>query len=221
MIRIATTLLFAASIALTPYGYSQEPNVAPTVEVNISLYNDAHVDDMVVAEAVTLATWIYGKVGVQTRWLNCSSSSVSSTTDGGCHEAFGPNHLSLRIVARATSIKYDTFGAAFLSLDGTGVYSDVFYDKIQRLSEEDSGVSPSCVLGHVLAHEVGHLLLGMNAHSVSGIMRAEWRKRELVQAQMGALLFLPEQAKSMRARLISLNSRGGTSRMSTRTAPKM
>src|SRR5205807_1906233 len=116
----------------------------------ISLYNDARIDDKVVEEAVVLATWLYRKAGVETTWLNCSSSRVSGITDPGCHEAFGPTHLTLRIMRRATTFASNSFGAAFLSSDGTGIYSDVFYDGIQRLGRQDSRVNPSCILGHVL-----------------------------------------------------------------------
>ena len=148
-------------------------------------------------------------------------NSISSIADPGCHEGFGPTHLTLRIVAQATTLRYATLGAAYPSSEGTGVYSDVFYDRIQRLSLQDRRVSPSCILGHVLAHEIGHLLLGLNAHSVTGIMRTRWREHELAQAAMGALLFLPEQGKLMRARLIPLNTREETARISTRSAPEM
>jgi hypothetical protein len=50
----------------------------------------------------------------------------------------------------------------------------------------------------VPAHELGHLLLGSNAHSCEGIMRPSWHGNELRAASMGALLFTPEQARSIR-----------------------
>jgi hypothetical protein len=30
------------------------------------------------------------------------------------------------------------------------------------------------MLGSVMAHEIGHLLLGSHAHAISGIMRGHW-----------------------------------------------
>jgi len=30
------------------------------------------------------------------------------------------------------------------------------------------------LLGRVTAHEIGHLLLGTNSHTLAGIMRAKW-----------------------------------------------
>jgi hypothetical protein len=53
------------------------------------------------------------------------------------------------------------------------------------------------VLGDVIAHELGHLLLGSNAHSSSGIMAAELDREKIKAAGMGRLGFSPEQAARM------------------------
>ena len=49
------------------------------------------------------------------------------------------------------------------------------------------------------SHEIGHLLLGLNAHSASGIMQAEWRREQLNRILKNQLVFTPAQAKIMRA----------------------
>jgi type IV secretory pathway TraG/TraD family ATPase VirD4 len=50
----------------------------------------------------------------------------------------------------------------------------------------------------VIAHEVGHLLLGSNSHSQSGIMIAQWHPAELQKLSMGRLLFTPDQIQKLR-----------------------
>ena len=50
-----------------------------------------------------------------------------------------------------------------------------------------------------MAHEVGHLLLGHNSHSVGGIMHVPWDQDELVTALRGRLLFHPAQVKQIQA----------------------
>ena len=67
----------------------------------------------------------------------------------------------------------------------------------QRASKQN----PAVLLGHVMAHEIAHLLLGTNSHSASGIMRAHWYAQELASADRGALLFTPDQARAMTERL--------------------
>ena len=59
------------------------------------------------------------------------------------------------------------------------------------------------ILGHVSAHEIGHLLLGPGAHGHDGIMRAGWSRQDLQQAAWGQLVFTDEESGRLRATLIS------------------
>jgi hypothetical protein len=52
-----------------------------------------------------------------------------------------------------------------------------------------------------MAHELGHLLLGMNSHSRQGIMQAHWTDQQLGQMSKGILKFDQRQAKAIGARL--------------------
>lgn len=54
------------------------------------------------------------------------------------------------------------------------------------------------MLGHLIAHEVGHLLLGQGSHSKKGIMLGDWLQTDLEKAAQGRLLFTDRQAKKMR-----------------------
>ena len=89
-----------------------------------------------------------------------------------------------------------------LSPEGTGYYSYVFQDRVEQLAR-DSHANRSEILGHVAAHEIGHLLLGSNAHSQMGIMCANWYGRQLRSAAMGTLLFTPQESQLIRAKLLS------------------
>lgn len=56
------------------------------------------------------------------------------------------------------------------------------------------------VLAHVMAHEIGHLLLPYG-HSSTGLMRANWDVADLRRAVYRQLKFTPEQAALIRAKL--------------------
>jgi hypothetical protein len=56
------------------------------------------------------------------------------------------------------------------------------------------------VLGHAIAHELGHLLIPGDAHG-NGIMRPSWAYREWQQALEGTLLFAPSHARAIRETL--------------------
>jgi hypothetical protein len=68
-----------------------------------------------------------------------------------------------------------------------GKYCGVFYDRVRQLSSQS--LNEAEVRGHAMAHELGHLLLGINAHSTDGLMSAHWTPRELALAAQGKLLF--------------------------------
>src|SRR5262249_49154409 len=54
------------------------------------------------------------------------------------------------------------------------------------------------VLGLAIAHEIGHLLLEQDGHTLNGLMRACWSTRELNEAR---LHFTPRHARLLRAGL--------------------
>jgi hypothetical protein len=65
----------------------------------------------------------------------------------------------------------------------------VFYDRV--LNAASPSVAP-WLLGHVLAHEIVHVLQGIDTHSASGIMKPRWDKRDFDAMQRAPLPFTPE-----------------------------
>jgi len=78
-----------------------------------------------------------------------------------------------------------------------GVSATIFEDRIEGLWESN-GTDLAVVLGHAIAHELGHVLLGSAEHSSMGIMRAHWGKADFDQAAMGRLGFTAQQAARIR-----------------------
>jgi hypothetical protein len=73
---------------------------------------------------------------------------------------------------------------------------------------ESSHVSLASILGHGVAHEIGHLLLGTNSHAETGIMRARWQSEELASVSKGALFFSSNQSQEMRNKLATWRTDG-------------
>ena len=117
-----------------------------------------------------------GRAGGGTRPYAVRYSTVSALR--------GPPAWRCASAPRSVSSAGEVFGVAFLSDEGTGCYSDVFYDRAMEL-HADWNVSLSDILGNVIAHELGHLLLGSNSHSRAGIMRAHWQGEELHRLSRG------------------------------------
>ncbi len=197
--RLSHSKWFALAFTLAIRGLCQE-TPADMPQVTINLYNDARVPEPVLTEARLEAANIFRRAEVQIMWIDCSSSHTLGTSDPACDNPRGPSHLALRIVPWSFKSSDSVFGVAFLSPEGEGTYGNVFYDSVEKLHAEwRTGIAS--VLGHVMAHEIGHLLLGTNAHSRTGIMCSNWHGKELKSISMGTMIFTPPQVESFKARL--------------------
>lgn len=166
----------------------------------VRVYSEVALSNKVLSLAEGEGARIFQQAKVATVWVNCGSSFTA--TDSRCHDTPDRKHLVLRIVPKALSAADSIFGMAFL-VGGGGVYGDVFFDSIEAL-HRDCGASIARVLGHVMAHEVGHLLLGSNSHSSVGIMCPSWHSEQLRMVGMGTLFFTPQQARTMRGKISNL-----------------
>jgi hypothetical protein len=164
--------------------------------VTVNVFNDAAIPDSVLETGKREAGRIFKAAHIEIRWIDCTTTSAVPP-DGSCRD---PHHLNLRIVPGGKKQNEDVFGAAFLGVDGTGTYSDVFYDSIENLRTQGQ-TNIGALLGHVMAHEIGHLLIGSHAHSPWGLMCAKWHAEELQRIEMGTLFFTAEQVNSIHSKL--------------------
>lgn len=170
------------------------------IKLRVSVFNSSPVSSSTIERAEGEAGRVLRDAGVEAIWLNCPQTSSQEASLGRCSEASFPSHLHLRILHVAHGLKISTVGISFSAKDGRGCYADLFYEPIRQL-EEETHVSQSVILGHAMAHELGHLLLGTNSHSPSGLMRAHWTRQDLTNASVGNLRFSKEQCLKVRSRL--------------------
>jgi hypothetical protein len=157
----------------------------------VCVYNEAGVSDSLLHDAEGHASRVFQQ-SINLLWVNCADKDSGLNGDSVLDL-----RLYLHVVPRAVTLSQDAFGVAFLGSDGIGRYADVFFDSIRRLQAGQSVASLPEVLGHVIAHEIGHLLLGFKAHSSTGIMHARWSAAELQSMAMGRLVFNEEQRKTL------------------------
>jgi hypothetical protein len=146
------------------------------------------------------ATRILRTAGIATSFVECYRGGAPTGTDG-CNGPLGPDHLALRVLHPKFAVKGEQLGYAAMTPEG-GAYVTVFINPAQDKAR-DRRLSDGIFLGHVVAHEIGHLLLGPSSHSSAGIMRAVWRPGDEELMLKGALLFDKSQSKTMQASLLS------------------
>jgi hypothetical protein len=91
------------------------------------------------------------------------------------------------------------------------VFDMAFYRPVARPVAGRFETAQGIILGHVIAHEIGHILLGPGSHSETGIMSFPWGRKQLVDASRGLLRFTPEEARNMLSKLDDLFAEGGDS----------
>jgi hypothetical protein len=82
-----------------------------------------------------------------------------------------------------------------LGLD-SGTRIEVFYNRI-RAARGDSGAM--LVLAYALAHEITHVIEGVNRHSDSGIMKARWNNYDFQRIRSNSLHFADEDLQMIHA----------------------
>jgi hypothetical protein len=104
-------------------------------------------------------------------------------------------------------------GALGIALPLEGSHAWVFYDRVLQARGGDNYVA--ALLGHVMAHEIAHVLQGINRHSESGILKANWSVTDCARMVSIPLMFTREDEilihrglEERRTRLVSSGSGG-------------
>jgi len=194
-ILMADLMGFAKTLSLS------EDKTGPSLRLNVRVFNYAQVSPETWNLAQEVAAGILHRTGIETHWLKCSLSSEGRLTPADCDQPIAPSNLVLRLVpvSAATRAQFGagTLGIAAQPEKGTPASASVFYSRVQELGKGGTAPVP-VILGHAVAHEIGHLLLGSNSHSSLGLMRAQWSRQDLQNAVAGNLLFTREQTEAMR-----------------------
>jgi hypothetical protein len=88
----------------------------------------------------------------------------------------------------------------------TTVY--IFGDVAERLTGEQEIARMAHILGHAVAHEIGHVLLNVATHSNFGIMQAKWQGNDFRAMTMGKLRFGAEEKARIHAEVLRRNEAG-------------
>ena len=176
---------FAVSFLLIPsspgFAGDRSPHKAgPDLRITVWVYNYAHVPIRTLARAEKMTSEIFRKIGVETGWLDCPLPSTEATKTLACNEPFSATHLVLRILPRSMTAHFRSdrprvdFTLGFAqspSRDGKfSVIANIFYHRVLELTQRarHRAAMPVIILGHAMAHEMGHLLLDEPDHAAQG-----------------------------------------------------
>jgi hypothetical protein len=196
------TVLLGLITGLTLMGPSASGQRLDIPSVTIRIDDYAAVPAHQLARAQDDVTQLYAAIGVETVWLGAHGvSSVASRTLPAVSRR--PADLTVIVLGPQMLDRLappeDVVGAAPCTTTERGRVAYVFYPRLRMIAVGSREDDPD-LMGLVIAHELGHLLLPYGSHSDTGVMRGRWEVRELQRLDVRQLGFTPFQAQQIRRR---------------------
>jgi hypothetical protein len=138
---------------------------------------------------------LYAAIGVNTIWAETKHPGKSPEPAA----KYIPGELLINIVTPAMSrrmgVAEPTLGLAAVTHLSGGKIAYLLFDHIRHVALSSGGEAAD-ILGLVIAHEMGHLLLPFGSHSQNGLMRPSWRPEDFTLGSQPA--FTQAQADGIR-----------------------
>ena len=164
------------------------------ITIVLLLVNEADVPSHVLSQAQDEASRIYQGHGIRLVWTDPDTER-------------GDYRFTVKILPRTLTgkgVDGRAMGVAPGTRETRGTLAYAFYDRIKEVTIT-IGADAGLILGHVIAHEIGHLLLPYNSHAKTGLMRGGWDTQQAMRAATGALTFTPKEAALILERLQNLS----------------
>jgi hypothetical protein len=192
---VVVALVGITGFALPETALAGANDYSPTITVLVHNYSQA--SPAILAGAEREAGRIMGEAGLRAVWLECPTGPSTADPNLPCQKAAEATDIRLRVLAAPVQTKAEDTVFGFTVHP---VLATVYYEyAVRRAKSDHAEFEIPIILGCVIAHELGHLLLGSNGHSGAGIMRPRWEPRHVRQLLMGTVRFTTEQAMLMRA----------------------
>ena len=163
---ITRIALLACMAHATAYGSETRQKLTACLQVEIP---DPHLISRL---AQGLATRIFADIGIPLDWRACEPADESSQTP---------------IVVQLVSGKKEGLMSGVL---GSAMpyrrHIIIFFDRIETMQD------PWTVLGHVMVHEITHIIQGVSRHSDTGLMKPHWSSHDLTEMRYKPLPFTQE-----------------------------
>ncbi len=187
---------------------------AGLLRITVCVRNYAHVRPLELERAIQIATRILERTRISPELIDCSSDEVTLRSVEARISSHDTTLLFVTILPPGMAKRFKmpdcTLGIAGSDdPQGRSVEAWVFYEMVEMLAEIKK-VSRDAVLGHAIAHEICHLLLGTRGHSISGLMQPGWDDDDLQRAGQMNLGIPAKLAARIRANVQARNRESRT-----------
>jgi hypothetical protein len=168
--------------------------------VRVQIYDYAHVPADHLKRAQTIVSNTYRRIGVRTEWLSSirplEIEAGRATWPSGVESHLTIFVITAKMAARVQAPK-NVVGYAAVTRGEMGRVAFVIDDRIQDVAVRSS-TERACLLGVVIAHEIGHLLMPFGSHAPSGLMRGHWQLADFRDVDTQPAPFSPSEAAAIR-----------------------
>jgi hypothetical protein len=199
-IQLALAVLFAANWHSPAFSHLAEET--QPLRLSIHVYNLSPVSPRTVDQAMKEARRILAGAAMQIVWqtgpVDASEANITDQHAGSqSHERDHRDYIVVTILRKVPDSCLQ--GALGYSLPDArfGSHALIFCNRVERVSAS-GGIDLATILGHAIAHEIGHVLLGSPEHSAVGIMKARWGIADYQNAAKGCMKFTPSQCNVIR-----------------------
>jgi len=169
-------LMAALLAAASRNANARQPGGSAPPKVRVYVDNNA-AQPGVLHLAEGMADAMFATAGVRIEWHGHSMEGVPHPGGG----------LAIGLVSNTPDRLLP--GALGFARVYEGVHIDVFCDRLDRMAPGSKLAVP--LLAHVLVHEITHMLQGIDRHSDSGVMKANWTASDYAEMVSSPLPFTP------------------------------
>lgn len=161
----------------------------PVVEVFLPPVIDRNLS-MAFSRARNIVQESYADIGVKVIWRSVNAAPLSCEKKPGRRQIVF-NFRNGTVTGRSRDAL--AFANPYLQ---EGPCVTLLMDRLKDEAERNP-VRTGFLLGHVLAHEIGHVLQGIARHSDSGLMKERWSEREVREMRTARLRFTAYDGESI------------------------
>ena len=175
---------------------------AQTSALQVQVYDYAGLNPAALHEFIARTQEILASSGISLEVDACARGAAPCESHSG-----SSRQVVIRVVAdtgkKMKNIRWEKLGMSVADHDG-GTYATVFLKPAEEKAS-DANLPRTIVLAYAAAHEIGHLLLGDQAHTTQGLMKAHWDSTDFQAMAQNRFHFIPEQTRELTGRYGSLH----------------
>ena len=167
------------------------------LSLTLRIHDYSSVPGDSLSRATAIVTRVYEKIGVRTEWTGVARPAERHDESGRPAAQMTIIILTPEMAARAGAAE-NAMGYAAVPDEGMGSIAFVIYQRV-RAAAKNIPAPEADLLGFVIAHEIGHLVLPRGSQpDLTGLMRNHWHVRDFQRLDLLTLDFSAEQARQIR-----------------------